>query len=131
DEAEGTEYLRTDLTNSLIHALYKLGKWKDAYQTADDKKEYFASLTRFAILDDNWDDVRSLLENHRKQEPDDPYLYYVSGRVAANDKQWDEAVRHFRAGAASDEASKWQYHHALIDAYVESGRWRELFETSS
>jgi hypothetical protein len=130
EDDEEAEAHRASLAGFLATALYKLGKVEDAYSNVGERKERFSQLANLAIADKRWDDLRWLVEAHRAHSPDDPRIHYAEGRLAAQEKRWDDAVRHFRTGRAATQDEKWIFLQPLADAYIKSGRWSEFFATS-
>ncbi len=131
DEVDNSEYYRDSLTTSLATALYKLNRWKEAYENVGERKERFAQLARLGVEDERWDVVRELLAMHKSADADDPQIHSVEGELAAQEKRWDDAVRFMRQGlAGAEDYSAWQQEQRLFDVYFDSGRWLDYLKSS-
>lgn len=126
-----SESYRDSLASSLATAVYKQGRVKEAFDVAADQKETFSTLVRLAITDRRWNDVRSFVEMQRTKNPSDSQFHYAAGELAAHEKHWEDAIRHYQECLKSSASeSKWLLTHRLQQIYVESGRWMEYYKSA-
>jgi hypothetical protein len=129
---EDTEYYHEECESMLTTVLYRLGRWKDAYEDVGERSKQFITVARLAADERRWDVVREISAEHRKSNGDDWQIQAIEGELAAHEKRWDDAVRHLRQGLqAAADYEKWGLRYRLIDAYLKSGKWLDYFQSSS
>jgi tetratricopeptide (TPR) repeat protein len=130
EQSNENKYYRESFASSLANVLCELGRLKEAYENGGERKQRFSQLARQAIQDNRWDDVRLLLDLHRVNERDDVEIHRIEGELAAHEKRWDDAIRHFRQGLiVTPEGESWSLKSRLLDVCIESRRWMEYYTT--
>lgn len=73
--------------------------------------------------------LRKLVAAHRERQPNDPALPYFAGRLAAGEKDFDAADRHFAAGLAlhltDEQRAKYQFQR--VRARYLAGQWEAAY----
>jgi predicted Zn-dependent protease len=120
-------------------AMLALGRWRELYDAAGDKKATFASLA--SSLDETRDAValRELIDAHRTAFPNEPLLAFYTGKVLRLEREYDEADRIF-AEMATDLGAESLWTNAknqrietrfeagkAVSAYAEIGPRRATF----
>ncbi len=132
EEQDEDEYERDTLTYSLGQVLYRLGRAREAYEDAGDKKQQFSQLCRIAVFDRRWDEVQMLLKLHHAQEPDDSRLNYYAAELAAEEELWDEAFKELEEGIEKEsDDNSWIFENRLKELSIESNRWLQYYTSSS
>ncbi len=123
------DYVPIQRDYMLCSAIYRQERLAEAYAVSDDRSERFAQLVVLATQQERWDDIRSLLKLHASNQPDDPFLSYARGELAAHEEQWEEAINHYvQALKKSGTEEPWTIDNRLLGVCVESNRWRDYYQ---
>ena len=74
---------RNNIGAQYVLALYKVGRWLEAYKQVEPRKSTFAQLARLLIQDKKLADLNALIAEHRPHAGNDPDLYYFEARALA------------------------------------------------
>lgn len=112
-----------------FEAMLAVGKLLQAYRHAADPEGAFSYLAGQALRGTHDDELLQLIEVHRAGYPNDPWLDYHTGRLAADREDWDAAIVAFREGMkkleGEDAAASFRY--GLSDAMARRGRAVEAY----
>ena len=118
--AQADEYDREYFRDSQLLAFHKAGRSLDAYQTIPPADETFVDLADRCIWDRQPDMLAKLIAAHRLKSPDDDWLDYYQGSLYLLEKDYEQAKRRLRRGAATtaDEDVEDSYRSKLVEVYI-------------
>lgn len=110
------------LMDVFAKASVKAGKTIEAYRQQKEKKAIYESLIGQLLAQKKYDDIRHLVEEHRKNQPRYPWLAYHLGRAQEGKKEWSQSVEYYRKGyREANPSQKMDYRSDLIRAEFFAG----------
>jgi tetratricopeptide (TPR) repeat protein len=86
------EEQRKRLLSEFLDDMRGAGKVVEAYRAAANARAAFAELADDLLDEQKVDEVRRLLDAHRRRHADDPALHLYTGRLHLVEKAWDKAA---------------------------------------
>jgi predicted Zn-dependent protease len=114
---------RDRMVAEFLSDMVAAGQTLEAYQAAPDAGQAFAILAPQLRSRSNGNELRRLLDAHRRQQPEDCWLSYYAGQLNVEEKAWDKAAAQFADGwkKAPDE-SRETFRHSYVHAMYMAGR---------
>lgn len=131
---------RDEYTEGFLDAMVEAGKPVEAYHAAPDADRAFRSLAGSLAAGKDEKPLRRLIDAHRKQRPNDPWLHFYTGQAELIAEDYARAERAFAAGAVqakhADDQERfryWQVHARCkagkgLSAYGEIGPPKATFD---
>src|SRR5262249_44694849 len=119
---------RSELISEFLLDMLTADKPLEGYEAAPDAGEAFHQLAGGLLEDDHWDDLRRLLESHRRDHADDPWLAYYQSKVHQHDKAWDKAAKVLgEALKREPEDARDTLETSYVFALYKTGHWERAY----
>jgi tetratricopeptide (TPR) repeat protein len=128
--AAADENVKAQLLWSYCNAMRQLNREAVAYQELSRSEEAFTTLAGGLIGDEHYDRLKLLVEVHRANSPNDPWLHFYSALVAIQDNRADEGIQQLRTALdlAKDDATKSTIRTRLVSEMFSAGRALEALD---
>jgi tetratricopeptide (TPR) repeat protein len=115
-----------------LESMISAGRPAEGYLGAPDRSaafEYLADCYTSGDYDFPREDFAKLLDEHRRKQPEDPWLNYYTGVLLAEQKKYDEAEKQYAAGVAKsrDEEIRAAFRYPRIWALHAAGKSMEAY----
>ena len=114
-----------------VEAMYAAGKGLDAYRAAPVRRAAFRLLSKRLVHDRDEANLDTLLAEHRKADPEDPWLDFYAGEMHVLRGDFGAAERALRHALAGKLPAGWrgQFQEALVYAMFRGGKALEALRT--
>ena len=123
--------LKQFCVEEFVEAMYAAGKGLDAYRAAPVRRAAFRLLSKRLVHDRDETNLDTLLAEHRKADPEDPWLDFYAGEMHVLRGDFGAAERALRHALAGKLPAGWrgQFQEALVYAMFRGGKALEALRT--
>ncbi|HWG44368.1 MAG TPA: tetratricopeptide repeat protein [Gemmataceae bacterium] len=89
---------RAERVSEFLTDMTRAGKPLEGYQAAPDAKKAFRTVAGDLLEQGHWEELRRLVEAHRKRHAEDSWLAYYQGEIHGEEQAWDKAAQVLGAG---------------------------------
>lgn len=124
--------MRDRIQHNYVYALYKLGRWQQAYAEIQPHDQTFTQLANLMAADKKGAELQALLRAHRPHAGDNPALPYYEARANVLLKKWAEAVPLFQQAYRKQaiEYLRSSYQSSFLADMEDAGQWLEGYRAA-
>jgi tetratricopeptide (TPR) repeat protein len=120
---------RQQIVTQFLYDMVDAGKALEAYQAAPDGDKTFQRLADDLSSQGRTDDLRRLLEAHRKNSPEDVWLKYHTANLHVKEKAWDEAIGILKqALKEAPPDANWRFRNLYVLALYKAGKVLQAYQ---
>ncbi len=123
---------RENIQRDYVFALYKLGRWQQAYAEIEPHKETFTQLANLLANEKKGAELESLVHMHKPNAGEDADLTYFEARAKVQTKRWAEAIPLFRQAyqKQTNEFLRSSYQTSFLLDLAGQGRWQQGYRAA-
>jgi hypothetical protein len=125
--AKADEETRDYYQGGHIEALYRLGRWSEAYDSMGRTPDVFQDLARYCAADEEWDQLRALIERHRVHHSADRWIDYYEAKIHQQRGESVLAMAAIQRAEQGDEQLKMYCRWIKRPLLIESGQLHLAF----